>query len=128
MKTIMDNELKHLKEDADGLLTYEYIANHIEGCREQMPELVSNMIEVDKSGQFLVSAARYLCAIDRTTYHDEIYRLVSAAIDRDRERKYIADLLPSVWGADYANRVGELSASDDNFRRIYKRVYVKNGI
>lgn len=124
----MDDELKRLKEDADGLLTYEYIANHIDVCRDKMPELVGNMIEVDRSGQFLVSAARYLSAIDREAYNIEISRLVAAAIDRDRERKYIADLLPSVWGADYAAHVEELSAKDDNFRRVYKRVYVKEGI
>lgn len=124
----MEEELKRLRADADGLLTYEYIANHIDACAGMMPQLVSNMIDVDKSGQFLVSAARYLSAIDRQMYADDISRLIAAAIDRDREHKYIADLLPSIWGEDYANHVDELSAADDNFRRVYKRVYAKPGI
>lgn len=61
-------------------------------------------------------------------YADDISRLIAAAIDRDREHKYIADLLPSIWGEDYANHVDELSEADDNFRRVYKRVYAKPGI
>lgn len=65
----MEEELKRLRADADGLLTYEYIANHIDACANMMPELVSNMIDVDKSGQFLVSAARYLCAICMPTIY-----------------------------------------------------------
>lgn len=56
----MDKDrLKELSADADGLLTYEYLANHIDSCDEDMDFLVDNMIKVDQSGQFLVSAARY---------------------------------------------------------------------
>ncbi len=124
----MDEVLKQLRNDADGLLTYEYIANHIDECGPFMPELVQNMIDVDKSGQFIVSAARYLSAIDRHTYADQISKLVAAAISRDRDRKYIPDLLPSLWGPDYETRAEQLSETDDNFRRIYKRVFVKPGI
>lgn len=51
--------------------------------------------------------------------------MVAAAIEKDRERRYIADLLESLYGADYRDRVDQLNASDDNFRRIYKRVYPK---
>ncbi|MCM1028575.1 MAG: hypothetical protein NC342_03580 [Pseudoflavonifractor sp.] len=119
----MDDALKKcMASDCDGLLTYEYIANHIGQCADEMPALVDNMIRVDLTGQFLVSAARYLAAIDRQAYDDEINRLVAAAIDRDRERRFIADLLPSLWGDDYADRANELSAADNNFRRIYKRI------
>lgn len=114
---------RELLDDADGLLTYEYIANHIATCAPLMSDLVDNMISVDKSGQFLVSAARYLCAIDRHAYDSHVSRLIAAAIERDRERKYIGDLLPSVWGEDYAERVDELTQSDNNFRRIYKRLF-----
>lgn len=114
---------RELLDDADGLLTYEYIANHIATCAPLMSDLVDNMISVDKSGQFLVSAARYLCAIDRHAYDSHVSRLIAAAIERDRERKYIGDLLPSVWGEDYAERVDELTQSDNNFRRIYKRFF-----
>lgn len=120
----MDEELKkRLAKDTDGLLTYEYIANHIGDCDDIIDELVDNMIAVDPTGQFTVSAARYLSAIGHDKYAPQISALIAAAIDKDRERRYIGDLLQSIWGADYAERAAELSASDNNFRRIYKRLY-----
>ena len=106
-------------------MTYEYIANHIDTCFEIIDDLVDNMIVVDKNGQFLVSASRYLYAIDRDKFSTAISRLIAAAIEKDREHRYIGDLLPGIWGADYAERVDELNATDDNFRRIYKRLYPK---
>lgn len=119
----MDQDtLKRLSQDPDGLLTYEYIANHIGDCDKDMGTLVDNMITVDATGQFIVSAARYLAIIDRVKYAPAIDRLAASAIDRDREHRYIADLLPALWGADYASRADELSAADNNFRRIYKRL------
>ena len=119
----MDQELKkQLSQDPDGLLTYEYIANHIGNCDDIMGELVDNMILVDSTGQFVASAARYLSAIDAAKYAEGISRLIAASIDKDREHKYIGDLL-TLWGDDYQNRVDELNASDNNFRRIYKRLY-----
>lgn len=125
----MDQELKkQLSNDPDGLLTYEYIANHIDSCEGIIDDLVDNMILVDGSGQFLVSSARYLSAIDSEKFAAAIDRLVATAIEKDRERRYIADLLPALWGADYADRVDDLSAADDNFRRIYKRVHPATGI
>ncbi|MDE7024305.1 MAG: hypothetical protein K2O88_00295 [Paramuribaculum sp.] len=120
----MDEQLKKaLAKDPDGLLTYEYMANHIADCADIMPELVSNMIAVDTNGQFSVSAARYLYAIDAKAYATEIDRLVAYAIEKDREHRYIADLLPALWGADYQEHAEELSAASDNFRRIYKRIH-----
>ncbi len=113
---------KQLAKDPDGLLTYEYIANHINSIDEVLDDLIDNMITVDLTGQFTVSAARYLHAIDPEAYHDAIARLIAAAIEKDRERRYIGDLLP-LWGDDYSERVKELSETDDNFRRIYKRLY-----
>lgn len=125
----MDEELKKsLAKDPDGLLTYEYIANHIGAIDDIMPELVENMVTVDANGQFCVSAARYLNAIDPQLYAKAVSRLISAAIDKDRERAYIGQLLPDIWGADYASRAAELSAADDNFRRIYKRVFPVSAI
>ncbi len=118
-----EDVFKRLADDPDGLMTYEYLANHIGQCDEAMPRLVDNMIAVDTTGQFLVSAARYLAAIDAVEYADSISRLVEAAIDRDRERRYLGDLLEGIWGADYAAHVDELCASDNNFRRIYKRLH-----
>ena len=70
----------------------------------------------------MVSAARYLYAIDKDKYNDAISRLIGAAIIKDRERRYIGDLL-TLWGDDYEEHKNELSAVDDNFRRIYKRMY-----
>ncbi len=116
--------LKKLRKDEDGLATYEYIANNIGNCDDIMPKLVENIIQVDRNGQFVVSTARYLHAIDKDKYAESIDTLIKAAIERDREHKYIPDLLSSIWGADYAERVEELN-KDDNFRRIYKRVFPK---
>ena len=119
----MDQELKkQLSNDPDGLQTYEYIANHIGLCDDIMDELVDNMILVDGSGQFVVSAARYLHAIDSAHYASVIDRLVVASIEKDRERRYLPALIESLYGADYAERAAELSATDNNFRRIYKRL------
>lgn len=122
----MDENLKKtLSKDPDGLLTYEYIANHINTCDEIIDDLIDNMITVDKNGQFLVSAARYLTAINREKYKSTINRLIASAIEKDREHRYIGDLLQSIWGTDYTERIEELNSSDDNFRRIYKRLYPK---
>lgn len=114
---------KKLAKDPNGLLTYEYIANNIDDVDEIMPELVDNIINVDFTGQFVVSTARYLNAIDSQKYADSIDRLIKAAIMRDRDRAYLGDLAVSIWGPDYKEHAAELSAADDNFRRIYKRLY-----
>ncbi len=114
---------KKLSKDPNGLLTYEYIANNIDDVDDIMPELVDNMINVDFTGQFVVSTARYLNAINPQKYALSIDRLIKAAIMRDRDRAYLADLAASIWGPDYKERAAELSAADDNFRRIYKRLY-----
>ena len=112
-----------LRRDPDGLLTYECIANHIESIDQaHLEELVDNMISVDLTGQFLASAARYLHAIDAEGYENVVNRLVAATIDKDREHRYLPDLLEGVYGADYRERAAELRAADDNFRRIEKRL------
>ena len=121
---IAEDILKNLAADPDGLLTYEYMANHIaELSPDDMAALADNMIQVDRNGQFVVSAARYLFASDRELFAAPIATLIAAAIDKDRERRYIGDLLQAIYGPDYAARAAELSAEDDNFRRIYKRLY-----
>lgn len=123
-----EEDTKRLAKDTDGLLTYEYIANHIGEDDLDIDQLVDNMMKVDQSGQFTVSAARYLAAIDAKTFAPEISRLVAAAIDKDRERRYIGELLPSLWGEDYRDHAEELSRSDNNFRRIYKRIHANQPI
>ncbi|MDD2961397.1 MAG: hypothetical protein PHR45_04860 [Muribaculaceae bacterium] len=116
--------LKKISKDTNGLLTYEYIANHIDGVSiEDLGKLVDNMILVDTTGQFVVSTARYLHAINADEFAILIDKLIKAAIKVDREHKYITDLLASIWGADYKLHVEELNVKDDNFRRIYKRVF-----
>ena len=120
---MIDVDIKNkLEKDPDGLLTYEYIANNIDSCFEDMDWLVANMIAVDLSGQFVASAARYLYAIDAEGYKEFISQLIAAVIEKDREHRYLPDLIQGIWGDDYAQRVEELS-KDDNFRRIYKRLY-----
>lgn len=118
-----EDDKKILSKDSDGLLTYEYIANHINEIDDDMDFLVENMIQVDTTGQFLVSAARYLFLIDGEKYREPITRLIAAAIEKDRERRYIGDLLPAIWGEDYADHAEELKLTDNNFRRIYKRMF-----
>ncbi len=117
------DQLKKLRQDPDGLLTYEYLANHIGECDSSDIEiLVENMCTVDLTGQFLASAARYLNATDPATFAPAIRRLVAGAIDKDREHRYLPDLITGLYGQDYAERAEALCASDDNFRRLYKRL------
>ena len=75
-----------------------------------------------------MSAARYLHAIDHARYAAAIDRLVALAIEKDREHRYLPALIEGLYGADYRSRAAELSATDDNFRRIYKRIQPSNAI
>ena len=119
---------KKLQADPDGLLTYEYIANHIDTVEPDLSWLVDNMQRVDLSGQFVISAARYLFAIDPVRFAPYIDRLIKAGIDKDREHAYLPDLIMALWGPDYQKNAAEISTHDDNFRRIYKRLYPAMGI
>ncbi len=123
---IEDKTKNELAKDANGLLTYEYIANNIDSCFEDMDWLVGNMVSVDLTGQFVASAARYLYAIDSARYKSYISMLIASVIDKDREHRYLPGLIQGIWGDDYKSRAEELK-DDDNFRRIYKRLY-PNGI
>ena len=125
----MDDAIKKkLQADADGLATYEYIANHIDTCIEDIDLLVDNMDRVDHTGQFVISTARYLYTIDPESFAGAIDRLINLGIEKDRERRYLGALMEQFYGADYADRAAELSASDNNFRRIYKRLYPQSPI
>lgn len=119
----MSELTKILEEDADGMGTYEYIVNNVENCGEQMTLLVENLKRVDSSGQFLASTARFLMAVDSERFSEWLTPLVDATISKDREHRYISSLLEGIWGKDYKTKVEELVKADDNFRRIYKRVY-----
>lgn len=117
-------ELDKLKRnDKDGLLTYEYIANNIGECDGELEALCELLCEIDLNGQFTASAARFLHAIDAEAYGEHVRRLVASTIDRDRERAYLGDLIENLYGADYHARARELSAADNNFRRMYKRLF-----
>ena len=120
----MDEALtKRLQNDANGLLTYEYIANNINNIDDVIDKLVDNIIKVDKNGQFAVSTARYLNAIDSNKYWPQIDKLIKAAITLDRERAYLPALAASIWGDENKKKATQLVTTDDNFRRIYKRLY-----
>lgn len=122
-------EIQELKHDPDGLMTYEYIANHIDECgATELDALVDNMVTVDLTGQFMASAARYLHAIDAQRFAEPVRRLIASTIDKDREHRYLPDILNSIYGADYAERASELIATDNNFRRIYKRLFPQSAI
>lgn len=121
----MDAQVKkQLEADSDGLLTYEYIANHIDTLSSESLEwLAGNILNVDRSGQFAASAARYLAAIDRSLYAPVIARLAGGVIDRDREHRYLAQLMEGIYGTDYRQLHGTLAAVDDVYRRLYKRLH-----
>jgi len=122
----MTEDLKKLfAADSDGLLTYEYMANNVGACDKDMDSLVDNLRTADRSGQFAASAARFLNAIDQKKYKRHIDALVEHVIDTDREHRYLADLLPDIWGKDYPDKAESLVQSDRNFRRIYQRLYPK---
>lgn len=118
-----DNDKKILAADTDGLKSYEFIANHIEEEIQDIDEAIDNMCRADLNGQFLASASRYLHAIDPEKFDSQIQKLVAATIERDREHRYLGDLLQGLYGPTYEERAAELIDSDNNFRRIYKRLY-----
>lgn len=116
------DEKINIPED-EGMRIYEYIVDNAESESLQMGDMVMKLRHADTTGQFLCSTARYLAAVDRERFDQWIAPLVEGAIEKDRDRRYIGSLLEALWGQDYAERVEELKESDDNFRRIYKRIY-----
>ncbi|MDE6161342.1 MAG: hypothetical protein K2F77_06765 [Muribaculaceae bacterium] len=118
-----EQDLKTLRQDPDGLATYEYLANNIDTCFDDLDVIVDNMIAVDRSGQFLASAARYLNAIDPERYDEAVARLVAATIDKDREHAYLPALMRGIYGDNFADGATERCATDRNFRRMYQRLY-----
>lgn len=119
MNTLPDTLLK----DADGMESYEYLVNHIDLDAATLDAVVDNINRVDNTGQFLASSARFLAAIDCRAYAHVIEKLVKFTIEKDRKHAYLPSLLQTIWGEDYERHIEELRATDDNFRRIYKRLY-----
>lgn len=102
---------------------YEYIVDNVETLPETPDDTVTKLKAADNSGQFLASTARFLAAVDRERYEKWLTPLIEAAIERDRERRYIGSLLEAIWGEGYEEHVDELKQSDNNFRRIYRRIH-----
>lgn len=120
----MDDYKRIIKEDTDGSLSYEHLVNNIDELSpEGIKELLSHIKRVDSTGQYTVSAARYLHSVNPEAHASLVGELIEAAIGIDRERRYIGTLLAAVWGDDYREHAAELSAADNNFRRIYKRIH-----
>lgn len=119
----MNSEEYLEKLEHEGMDVYQYIVDNCESCSEEMPALIEKLHSVDTSGQFFASTARYLAAVDREHFEPWLAPLVEGAIEKDRERKYIGSLLISIWGEDYEQNIDALNLSDDNFRRIYKRLH-----
>lgn len=118
-----DEDKKRLAADTDGLAAYEYIANHIEDGLDDIDAVIEYMEHADSTGQIMASTAKYLHAIDPKKFEKQISALVEATIDKDREHRYLADILNGIYGPDYEDRVQELTEKDNNFRRIYKRIF-----
>lgn len=119
----MDTTEKLLAEDRDGMASYECLVNNFDSDPSVLHTAIDNIEKVDSTGQFAASAARFLAAVSPEAFAPEIDRLLKMAIDKDREKAYLPDLLSSIWGSDYHSHVEELREKDDNFRRIYKRVH-----
>lgn len=117
------SEIKELINDKDGLQTYDYIVNHVADCLSDMDFLTDNLLKVDSTGKYLSSSARFLAGVDKEKFGPWISRLIEGAISKDRERRYIGGLLEAIWGSDYMEKADVLSKEDDNFRRIFKRIY-----
>ena len=103
-----------ISKDPNGLVIYEYIANNIENIEPDIDELIDYMLRADRNGQFVVSTARYLHAIDREKFASAIDRLIKAAIEKDREHVYLSDLAYTIWGPDYKYLQAPLSCGNLN--------------
>lgn len=122
-KTTQNDRVNEDAFEEAGLEAYQLIIDKCESCGDELSEHIAHLRSVDNSGQFLASTARYLAALDREKFEPWLAPLIEGAIEKDRERRYIGSLLQAIWGDDYMDRVEELKSSDNNFRRIYKRVF-----
>lgn len=119
----MSENSKNVSSVDDGMTIYEEIVNNVDSNKGNLDQLICDLYRSDSNGQFLCSTARFLAAVDRAGYSEYLPRLIEGALEKDRERRYIGQLLKAIWGDDYADHADELKVSDDLFRRIYKRVY-----
>ncbi len=118
----MDSNDKEAQESR-GMRIYEYIVDNVSTIGSELGDKIEELKEADTTGQFMASTARYLAAVDRERFEPWLAPLIESAIEKDRERRYIGSLLEAIWGEDYEDHADELRKSDDNFRRIYKRLH-----
>lgn len=123
MESFENREFSQEMMEHEGMEIYQQIVDHCESPDCDLTKYIDRLRAVDTTGQFLASTARYLVAIDQVKFEPWMASLIEGAIDRDREHRYIGSLLQAIWGEDYEDRAEELSASDNNFRRIYKRMH-----
>lgn len=109
--------------ESRGMELYEYIVDHTDCIEPELGELVAKLRSADTSGQFLASTARYLAAVDRKRFDPWLGSLIEGAIEKDRERRYIGSLLEAIWGEGYMSRAEELKETDNNFRRVFRRIH-----
>lgn len=128
MRNVMNEQNNTVIPEEEGMRIYEYIVDNAENSELQMGDMVMKLRNADATGQFLCSTARYLAAVDRERFNNWIAPLVEGAIERDRDRRYIGSLLEALWGADYKEKAEELKLKDDNFRRIYKRLFEQSAM
>lgn len=128
MRNVMNEQNNTVIPEEEGMRIYEYIVDNAENSELQMGDMVMKLRNADATGQFLCSTARYLAAVDRERFDNWIAPLVEGAIERDRDRRYIGSLLEALWGADYKEKAEELKLKDDNFRRIYKRLFEQSAM
>lgn len=122
-KEMQNTNPENTNPEEEGMTIYEYIVDNVTSDNLLMGDMVMKLRRADTSGQFLASTARFLAAVDRPRFEQWIGPLVEGAIEKDRDRRYIGSLLEALWGSDYREHAEELREKDDNFRRIYKRIY-----
>lgn len=120
----MISEKDYPVSEEEGMAVYEYIVDNCESCTLDREETIARLKAADTTGQFLASTARYLHAVDSERFAEWLAPLIEGAIEKDRDRKYIGSLLEAIWGPEYRDRSEEIASTDDNFRRIYKRIYL----
>lgn len=123
------DDLTKLQNNPDGLKAYEYLVNNLDTLTpDVLDQIVDIIITADPTGQYLTSSSRFLNAIDSQAYAPQVKRMVALVIDRDREHRYIPDLIEALYGPDYKENASQLATDDNNFRRMYKRLYPEGAL
>lgn len=123
------DDLTKLQNNPDGLKAYEYLVNNLDTLTpDVLDQIVDIIITADPTGQYLTSSSRFLNAIDSQAYAPQVKRMVALVIDRDREHRYIPDLIEALYGPDYKENASRLATDDNNFRRMYKRLYPEGAL